>query len=401
MYSLTNHQARQFILVKQGLLGEHRFVGKSGAMEYIRQAGCLQFDPVDVCGKNAEILLHARVKGFTKKMLHDLLYTDRLLVDYPDKQLAIVPTVYWPYFERYRKAAREHSQRFEGLNRLEEQCFAYIEANGPVSSGELPIEGKIRWNSAIHWSGAWSGETNAARAVLEQLYSSGDLIIHHKKGTRKYYDLATRHIPEEIRTAPDPLPDDYDHIKWRILRRIGAIGLLWNRPSDAWLGIWGFNNDIRKDIFETLKKSEDIIPVVVEGINTPLYCQKQDEGLLHTVLRNPVYKPRMEFLSPLDCLMWDRKLILSLFGFQYAWEIYTPPQKRKYGPYVLPLLYGDSFIGRVEPGKNIWYEDGVKPTKKQLSALDNCLKRFAKFNYRSSSFNDPMSEQSMDREFNT
>lgn len=57
MLTLTNKQARQFILLKHGLLGAHKFIGKQGALEFVRQAGCIQFDPVDSCGKNAELTL--------------------------------------------------------------------------------------------------------------------------------------------------------------------------------------------------------------------------------------------------------------------------------------------------------------------------------------------------------
>ena len=89
MIVLTKPQARMFILSKQGLLGSRRFSGKDGAYAYVRQAGCIQYDPVDVCGKNAELTLQARVKGFRKSMLAELLYKDRLLVDYADKELSI------------------------------------------------------------------------------------------------------------------------------------------------------------------------------------------------------------------------------------------------------------------------------------------------------------------------
>lgn len=85
MIQLTNRQARQFLLLKQGLLGEYLFIGKQGAYDFVRQAGCIQFDPVDACSKNAELTLQSRVKGFTKKTLYELLYEDRLLVDYPDR----------------------------------------------------------------------------------------------------------------------------------------------------------------------------------------------------------------------------------------------------------------------------------------------------------------------------
>ena len=81
MLTITKQQATQFILAKQGLIGAYRFTGKKGAYDYVRQAGCIQFDPVDVCGKNAELTLQSRVKGFRKSMLQELLYEDRKLVE--------------------------------------------------------------------------------------------------------------------------------------------------------------------------------------------------------------------------------------------------------------------------------------------------------------------------------
>ena len=60
MIGLSKSQTRRFLLLKHGLLGPYRFRGKNGALEYVRQAGCIQFDPVDVCGKNAELVLQAR-----------------------------------------------------------------------------------------------------------------------------------------------------------------------------------------------------------------------------------------------------------------------------------------------------------------------------------------------------
>ena len=121
MLTVTLDQARQFILLRQGLLGEHRFIGKNGAYQYVRQAGCIQFDPVDVCGRNAELTLQSRVKGITRKTLGDLLYRDRLLVDYSDKELSIWPIEDWPYFADYRERSIEHGKQFPGIPELEER----------------------------------------------------------------------------------------------------------------------------------------------------------------------------------------------------------------------------------------------------------------------------------------
>jgi len=386
MIRLTNRQARQFMLLKQGLLGEHIFAGKQGALDYIRRAGCIQFDPIDLCGKNAEITLQSRVKGFKKDMLYQLLYKDRLLFDYPDKQLSIIPIEYWPYFNRFRHRAKLKLQHHPEIETHIEHVRAYIQENGAICSNAIELEGSTTWWSAINWSSGGK----LLRSVLEQMYSSGDLIVHHKKGTRRYYDLTERHISQDMHHAPDPLPDDLAYLKWRVLRRIGAVGLLWNRASDAWLNIDGLSTETRNKVFDVLMDEGEITELHVEGLNSTLYFCTGDMPLIDTVLAEFTPKQRCEFIAPLDPFMWDRKLIKAIFGFHYSWEIYTPPDKRQYGVYVLPILYGEGFIGRIEAVcerktgtlviKNIWYEDGVRQTKKLEGAIHTRLKKFAAFN---------------------
>ncbi len=388
--SLTRDQAKRFILSRQGLLGKHRFTGKEGAYRYIRQTGCIQYDPVDVCGKNAELTLQSRVKGFRKKMLYDLLYQDRLLVDYSDKELSIWPSEDWPYFSGYRERSRAHGEKFAGIPELEKTAVDYIRKHGPVSSDTLPIEGTVFWHSSMHWSGHWEKESQAARSVLEQLYTDGVLLIHHKSGSRKYYDLAEKYLPRDLLDAPNPCPDDASLLKWRILRRIGAAGLLWNRPSTAWLGIQ-MTSGQRNEAIAGLEASSRILPVQVEGIRSPLYSLSGDLPLLEAVIGNGIdLAPRLEFLAPLDPMLWDRKLVEAVWDYQYTWEIYTPASKRKYGYYVLPMLYGTELIGRIEASadpkcgrltvRNIWYEPGVRQTAKLARAIDASVRRLARFN---------------------
>ena len=390
MKELTNAQARSFLLAKQGLLGDYRFSGKDGAYAYIRQAGCIQYDPVDVCGKNAELTLQSRVKGFRKSMLSDLLYRDRLLVDYADKELSIWPTEDWPYFSPYRERSRALGARFEGLAELEEQALAYIRDNGPVSSDTLPIEGELFWHSSMHWSGNWHGKSQAARSVLEQLYTDGTLLIHHKNGSRKFYDLAERHLDPALLNAENPCPDADALLRWRMLRRIGAVGLLWNKNSPAYLGI-NPDAETRSRVYSQLEESGEILSARVEGFKPTFYYRAEDEPLMQSVRNETLNsKPRMELIAPLDPLFWDKQLIAALWDFQYSWEIYTPAGKRKYGYYTLPILWGERFIGRIETAaerktgtlwvKNIWYEPGVRQTKKLHVALEKTLRRFAVFN---------------------
>ena len=195
-------------------------------------------------------------------MLDDLLYRDRLLVDYSDKELSVWPAEDWPYFADYRERSIEHGKQFPGIPELEEKAVAYIRKHGPVSSDTLPIEGTIFWHSSMHWSGHWDKDSLAARSVLEQLYTDGVLLIHHKTGSRKYYDLADKYLPPELLSAPNPCPDEASWLCWRVKRRIGAVGLLWNRNSTAWLGI-NMTTEQRDASFDRLEKDGVIMPVQV------------------------------------------------------------------------------------------------------------------------------------------
>ena len=101
-------------------------------------------------------------------------------------------------------------------------------------------------------------------------------------------------------------------------------------------------------------------------------------------------KPRLEFLAPLDPMLWDKAMIAALWDFRYSWEIYTPADKRKYGYYTLPILWGERFVGRIEMAadykggtlrvKNIWLEPGVRLSKRLQSAIERALTRFSSFN---------------------
>ena len=390
MINMTLEQARRFILSKQGLLGKYRFVGKPGAYQYVRQAGCIQYDPVDVCGKNAELTLQSRVRGFTREMLADLLYKDRLLVDYTDKELSIWPREDWPYFSGLRDKSKTHGAGFPGIPELEEQAVAYIRENGPVSSDTLPIQGKVFWHSSMHWSGNWHGTSPAARSVLEQLYTDGILLIHHKSGSRKFYDLADRYFSRDLLEARNPCTDEMSFLQWRIRRRIGAVGLLWNRRSDAFLGI-EMTADQRNAAFEKLEADGAIQRAAVEGIRSPMYFLTEDLHLAEAVLSDDIDQSRrLEFLAPLDPMLWDRKLIEAIWDYHYSWEIYTPAEKRKFGYYVMPMVYGENMVGRIEAAadrksetltiNNIWYEAGVSQTKRLNAAVDAAVRRLAKFN---------------------
>lgn len=376
----TNKQARQFLLLKHGLIGPYKFSNEQGVCDYIKQVGCIQFDPIDICGKNAELVLQSRVDGFSKELLFRLLYIDRQLLDYFDKNMSIFSIDDWKYFSRQRTAHELSGRSREQVNIVAEEIRTIIKEKGFVSSKD------IRYKEKVDWS--WDS-TTLARAALETLYFRGELIIHHKKGTIKNYALAADHIAKEILLEKDPNISQEQYWEWMILRRVGAVGILWDMSSDAWLGIDGLKTAKRHNIFERLYAANQLTQVSVEDINCSFYCLAQDEPLVNMVLSNKDFKHRTEFIAPLDNLLWDRKLIKQIFNFDYKWEIYTPIDQRKYAYYTLPILWGNQFIGRIEIVKdkrfhqlivkNIWFEDDIDTDKYKMD-IHECIERFKKFN---------------------
>ena len=381
MVKLSIKQARQFILLKQGLIGKYKFIGEKGICEYIKQAGCIQFDPIDVCGKNADLVLQSRVEGFNKEMLHKLLYKDRKLIDYFDKNMSIFDIDDWKYFQRIRDSYLEYGRSIDKINAVIDEIKSVIKEKSFASSKDLNLNEKVDWG--------WN-PTKLSRAALETMYFRGDLIIHHKKGTIKQYSLASDHIDNEILDAIDPNLNEVEYLEWRVLRRIGAVGMLWNKPSDALLGIDGLKAANRKNIFQKLIQENKVIEILIENIPESFYCLPGDRPLIDMVLSNKEFKHRTEFIAALDNMLWDRKLIKVIFNFDYKWEIYTPAATRKYGHYVLPVLSGDRFIGRIEIVndkklkqlivKNFWFEDDVTSKDKFYEDIYDCIKRFSKFN---------------------
>ena len=188
-HRITALQARRFMLLKQGLIGRRRFVGEDGALKYVRQAGSIQFDPIDVCGRSPEIALNSRVEGFAKPMLDSLLYKRRELIDYFDKNLCIMPADDFPYFERVRAAHRAWERSSEEISMVRQRVRAEIASRGPLCAGDLDMNEKVNW----YWS-----DTRLARAALEHMYFAGELAVHHKRGGVKYYDLIENCLPHAI-----------------------------------------------------------------------------------------------------------------------------------------------------------------------------------------------------------
>lgn len=378
--NLTNRQARRFLLAHHGLGTHPEFTGKTGVLTYIRRVSCIQYDPLNIVGRNPELVLQSRIPDFRPSLLQELLYGDRSLIDGMDKVMSIYPVEDWNYFSRFRDEARRYYGSNEAVAGALSEVRQAVMERGPLSSEDLDLDQTVDW--------AWA-PTRLARAALESMYFWGELVVHHKKNNQKYYDFASRHLPERLLLADDPNATEEQYLDWRISRRIGSVGMLWEKAGDAWIGIKGLKAKERREAIDRLCSESRLVRLQVEGIPTPLYARTEDWDRSAAAIDDPIETPRASILAPLDNLLWDRRLIAAIFGFEYIWEVYKPIQHRKYGYYVLPILYGDTFVARFEPGRdkrtgnlviiNWWWESGIEPTPDMLAELKRCFRRFMQF----------------------
>ncbi|UQZ37211.1 hypothetical protein C2I18_28930 [Paenibacillus sp. PK3_47] len=384
-YQISKQQARLFLLRHQRLVNGGLAAGKQSIYEFVRHAGCIQYDPLNIAGHNHELVLQARVPGFVPELASELLYKDRLLIDGWDKNMSIYCTEDWPYFARRRKLTAERYQQNEALNLMAATIREQLIVRGPLSSIDLEGKEKINW--------AWA-PARLTRAAMESMYFRGEITVHHRVHTRRYYHLTEKLLPEKLLASEDPNVTEEQHHDWYVLRRIGSIGLQWNKSGDGWLGIHGLKSKERTAAVQRLLLNDSIREVRVEGVKLPLYMRTTDAPVLEGVLSEGVAGEAVPgsyaaALAPLDNLLWDRELILQLFNFQYRWEVYKPAAQREYGYYVLPLLYADRFVARFEPVMNRktgiltisrwWWEPGealdadmIPPLSRALSNLARC-----------------------------
>lgn len=380
--TINKKQARQFLLSHHFLLPPRNLSASQILPKLFSHLGCIQFDTINVVGRNADLVLQSRVKNYKPQILDQLLYQDRVLVDGWDKVASIYSTEDWPYFERHRKNMGNHNHlRSHDASKATEKILQRIDKIGPASSLDFKDSSKTDW--------AW-GPTSVARAALEILHAEGKLGIHHRVNTRRHFDLMEKLIPTAILKMPDPNSTDEEYQDWHVMRRIGSMGLASPKSGEHWLGIYGARKaSDRNKILKRLFHKGNIALIRVEELdNQDFYVRCEDLPNLLDQPDAPVLD-QAAFLAPLDNLLWNRNLIKDIFDFAYTWEVYKPKDKREYGYYVLPVLVGDQLIARVDMKFerknnslkliNWWWENSLKITPLALSAIRNCMQEFLNY----------------------
>ncbi len=329
---LSLGQARRLVIAAQGL-------NRSGKAEptlkkILLRLGVLQIDSVNVLVRAHYLPLFSRRGPYPAEDLDQLTWGPagrRVFFEYWGHEASFLPLEHHALFRwRMGRAARGEGI-YQGLAKfgreerdLVRRVLRMVAERGPVGAGALGGRSTGPW-----WG--WSPE----KAALEWLFAAGEVTVAGRKGFERLYDLPERVLPRKVLRCAEPGEAEAQ-------RR-----LLWLAAASLGLGT---GRDLRdyfrlpageaKARLAELVEAGDLATYRVEGWAEPAYGPAG--------LRAPRKVATGSLISPFDSLIWERSRTERLFDFRYRLEFYTPPAKRIYGYHVLPFLFGERLVSRVD-----------------------------------------------------
>jgi uncharacterized protein YcaQ len=334
---LSLAELRAIVLRSQGLADrESPFgLGKAAVLEAIQHLGYVQVDAVSVVQRAHHHVLWSRVPNYQPEMLHELQSPDAAVFEYWNHAASYLPMADFrfslPLMRRHRRELHWSDDTPE-LRKSMRRLVALIRRNGALKMSDVESAGSTGgWFNAI--------PSKIERRALHELWMRGDIMIRSRRGVEKIFDLPSRILPPGTELE---LPTKREAAEFHLLRNLRALGVAaaqeLNYLQDA-----GPAAESRSALAKLVKLNKVIEVQVAELARLRLFALP--EALK---LKDPLQKQIVRFLSPFDNLTIQRKRLKWLFDFDYAVEIYVPPAKRKYGYFVLPILWGDHLVGRMD-----------------------------------------------------
>jgi len=390
MITISQTTARRFVLGRQGLWPGRRWKGKKGTAQAICECEAVQLDPLNIFARSQDIVLHSRVLDYKPEYLYQLAYQERQFFDYGG-WLAMYPMSSLPYY-RVHMERRKHHKRVENFvlsnPALFEQVREELRLRGPM--GNRNFKG-----NAVGWN--YRGRKDTSLALFD-MWLCGELMIHHREGFERVYDFRENIAPRQFDyMVSEGAAEDFfirQNLSFRGLFREAVLRSQLQYDMQQTYSV----AEIRAKVEAWIEAGKARQVQVEEGRDTYLVLT-EDLPVLESLAKGKVpreWKPKdtttleeVTFLSPLD-IVSARGRAKKLFDFEYKWEVYTPAHQRRWGYYVLPILYSDRLVARLDLKldrptmtleiKGYWNEDHVQIRDGEYAnALARGLIRFARF----------------------
>lgn len=374
---LDNQSARRLFLDRHLLLRPGSGPGTGKDLEgVLDDLGFVQVDSVNTLARAHDLILWSRRGRYRPKALEHLVARRRTAFEHWTHDAAVIPMAFYPMWrmkfarEQARIRSRWSEERRRGLEAEIKQVLRHVTDNGPASSLDVGDEEKKESSGWWDW--------RPSKTALDFLWRSGELAICHRRGFRKFYDLAERVIPEEHRNRHF---HDEAIVDWAMSEALERLGFGTGGELAAFFEI--VTRSEAKAWCAAALSEGRIIEVEIGMADGSRRRSFTTEAVLDQLVSLPVPTSRVRLLSPFDPALRDRARLERLFGFRYRIEIFVPEAKRQYGYYVFPVLQGDRLIGRIDTKRAdgvlvvqaFWPEAGVRMGKARTAGLKSELER--------------------------
>ncbi|HEX2058958.1 MAG TPA: crosslink repair DNA glycosylase YcaQ family protein [Actinomycetota bacterium] len=338
---------RRLAVEVQGL---HRRTPASGAelLELIARLGCVQIDPISVVAPTQQLVLWSRVDRFDPAALDALLWEERSLFHYWAHAASIVPTNDYPIhalmMRRWGKGTTKYEARvrewMDANRRMRRSIVAQLREEGPARLADLRRVPGEPWQSS-----GWTDAQDVAR-MIEFLWIKGVVTIAGRVGGARLWDLMDRWLPE---WTPRETWPERRVVEAAALRAVRALGVATPRQIKEHFTRGRYPG--LPDALVRLGRRKEIEEVAVVDGRARLpgrWYAHVDHLARLGALADDAWEGACRLLSPFDNLVCDRARTQLVWGFEYRIEIYVPKAKRRYGYYVLPILWHDRLVGRLD-----------------------------------------------------
>lgn len=327
---LTLEQLRYITLEAQGLTSSSSFgLGKDAVLNTIEHIGYLQIDTISVIERAHHHTLWTRVPDYHPSYLEDLVQ-ERKIFEYWFHAASYLPIRDFRFaLPQMQKIKKDKKHYYKAEPKVMQYVLDAIREEGPKRARDFENKSTI--------NGTW-WEWKPAKVALERLFLQGDIMISKREGIQKTFDLTERVLPSTINmTMPTPL-EEAEHLTRTYLKAYGFTTI--NQIMHLKTGTTIKNNIIK--VLNKMCEEGTITPLAVEGLPTMYVLNDLFNKVIHPTNNT------MALLSPFDNLIIHRDRLQHLFDYNFRLECYLPKEKRQYGYFCLPILFGQTFIGRVD-----------------------------------------------------